>query len=1763
MRMARSSTPSSLNSNSGPSLRYNHPMAWSASFSQDERRVTVKRPSGSHIYFKAEAGSSDASPVGSSRKLDYRVRLLNQDLTPNQQGMPSYMDMTLPSGMILRFSSSTGEVVSVTSSSGHVMTAEEYARKVQVAYNPDGSLSSVYSRAQGLMRSIPGNNSLTLEWYAPGNVSASHDGEFVVTGEPYKTAVYRTSMEDGVKVTYITNQRVGQEPHFIERREEGNKVSIIKGEGDERIVRTIERNALPGSKWERIETIRGINDSQPSRSTRTVKKYTDGGWLTISSTEGYNTSSEQTTLYTYNDQFRVSLEIKPNGGYTRYEYDDQGRVVLQATPWAGGGERGTRTTYADLRFNDFRPAMEKEVIIAPDGTETVLNQRSYTYEDSPEVNRTTVTETALGSDQVHTSVSETYGEAAQYPYARGRQKMRQGIDGVQTVYTYEAASDHGAVHKVIETVQANGSIVPGQSTKSVQYIAENGTTTRKEQYVHTGEDWSLISTEDYEYDAELKRIKTTKGNGRFSTTEWMCCGPLTETDEDGVVTTYGYNSAKQLVETIRSATETTPETITSYMRDATGRILSTRHDVGAMTTVESTEYDDLGRTISTTDVLGRITRTEYSQNQLAITEVLPSGATLVTKRYYDGAILWAGGTGQREMETQVELTKEGILTTTLSHGVVLSRTLKNGFGQISHQGQPNTHGGFIITRNSYNGKGQLVHSQMEGMAPALTAYNELGNVVRQTVLLDELHPDDPTKNRISESSMCYQIREDGIYQIQTSTTYNAEGLPITQTTETMVSHLDPVLESKVLSTDVYGQQSIQWSEYTAPARRTQFSRIPTSDITAISLVVDGFTINQNDHAGIHSSQECSYTSTGMILKQTDGRGNVTTMETDLSGRNIKTTDAEGNITSTSYLPCCDAVTCIMDALGGTARYSYDIRGRKTAEYGTAVQPACFSYDEADRVIALTTFRAKEEDVTTDPSGRTDGDTTTWLYDVATGLELKKTYADGSFISKTYDDLNRLKTFTKARGIATTYAYAPLTGELISVSHNDATPGWEFTYNHLGQMTSVRDTSGLRKLTYDNYGRMIQDTSFGQAESSIQEKYDAFGRPAGYRLMLGSRTIQHSHLDYGRQGAMIGMNLEGLASPFTWEYDDASGFLNQLSYPNGMVRSNTYHPKLNLLTSIGYEKTQNGQTVAAHQYEYDSLMRPVQRRDSWEAATPVTTRDFTYNSRSELVEDRIGQDGSFSYQYDNIGNRKSARELEEEVSYEANQLNQYTDVTGEAELFTPSFDADGNQTRIKTATGIWEVSYDANNRPVKFTSQDGRTAVTCLYDYQGRRFEKKVTFNESTISHVYYLYRGYLQVAELNMMNPMPVLEKSYLWDPTEPTATRILMMTCWKENGMAAGEHLCFTHDALKNVTSIFDEQQVQRARYEYAPFGALITAQGDMAQENRFRFSCECMDDELELVYYNYRHLNPLDGRWISRDPIAENGGENLYGFVSNSPSVYYDYQGLKNNNSGGAIAINFTHLFGMGSSPSDGYSIDLTLTAFTQDRDCRIRGELFGTVSYRKNMPSTPHQGGGDGFDFSWGAKGAVGWGGPHGSNIPERILNNYGKLPPIPHAQNEISYGYVFNFNSCIPEITSHNLVQLKFDNVVLMYQNDQSWLKKWHPTTDQAWTATFALDIELGKGTICSLLYQQFTGKANLNEKRSLTDTIYHQTPYQESLNWGLGGISIGQGGNSFGFYTDTHAGQDLIHWLIGDKKFKQTDSPRFYFEQQMMIETKKK
>ncbi|WP_297666816.1 RHS repeat-associated core domain-containing protein [uncultured Akkermansia sp.] len=236
-----------------------------------------------------------------------------------------------------------------------------------------------------------------------------------------------------------------------------------------------------------------------------------------------------------------------------------------------------------------------------------------------------------------------------------------------------------------------------------------------------------------------------------------------------------------------------------------------------------------------------------------------------------------------------------------------------------------------------------------------------------------------------------------------------------------------------------------------------------------------------------------------------------------------------------------------------------------------------------------------------------------------------------------------------------------------------------------------------------------------------------------------------------------------------------------------------------------------------------------------------------------------------------------------LMYAANELNQYSRIeeSGEAP-FVPTYDASGNQTLIRTSTGIWTVAYNAANRAVSFTSQNGNTIIECGYDYQGRRYMKKVTVNGTVVSHERYLYRGYLQIAALDMLNSRNVL-RTLLWDPLEPTATRPLAL-------MQDNTLYCYGWDFNKNVTEVFDAQGTIAAAYDYSPYGA-VTSTGSLVQP--VQWSGEMHDDDLALVYYNYRYYNPKDGRWINRDPIAEQGGWNLYGFVGNTPILKTDILG------------------------------------------------------------------------------------------------------------------------------------------------------------------------------------------------------------------------------------------------------------------------------
>ena len=293
----------------------------------------------------------------------------------------------------------------------------------------------------------------------------------------------------------------------------------------------------------------------------------------------------------------------------------------------------------------------------------------------------------------------------------------------------------------------------------------------------------------------------------------------------------------------------------------------------------------------------------------------------------------------------------------------------------------------------------------------------------------------------------------------------------------------------------------------------------------------------------------------------------------------------------------------------------------------------------------------------------------------------------------------------------------------------------------------------------------------------------------------------------------------------------------------------------------------------------------------------STLAYGYDARWALVSaiSDVNPDYAYAYGFDEAGNRNSASEAGRQLAYTTNALNQYASVSEGEVPFVPEYDLDGNATRLRTSTGTWSVEYNAHNRPVAWRKSTGEV-VYMIYDAQGRRAEKRVlnAAGKRTLRER-YVYVGYTCVQVLNG-DKNNALVKEFAWDPTEPTATRPLTFRYAEKSLM-----LFYAFDGNKNVSDVFflALQNGIGAHYEYAPFGAIVrtakatSSKVDLIGANPWRFSSEFYDSELDLVYYNYRHYSPALGRWLSRDPIEEEGGKNLYCFLDNIPTNSSDILG------------------------------------------------------------------------------------------------------------------------------------------------------------------------------------------------------------------------------------------------------------------------------
>ena len=245
-----------------------------------------------------------------------------------------------------------------------------------------------------------------------------------------------------------------------------------------------------------------------------------------------------------------------------------------------------------------------------------------------------------------------------------------------------------------------------------------------------------------------------------------------------------------------------------------------------------------------------------------------------------------------------------------------------------------------------------------------------------------------------------------------------------------------------------------------------------------------------------------------------------------------------------------------------------------------------------------------------------------------------------------------------------------------------------------------------------------------------------------------------------------------------------------------------------------------------------------------------------------------------------------------TAYTTNALNQYTAVGS----FNPTHDDDGNQLTaqifpVESPAPVPAIfHWDAENRLIKVTDPtETTTIVEYAYDYIGRRISEQATISSLTTT-TRWIYDGWNMLTEYTGTT----LSKRYLWGMDLSGS----MQGAGGVGGLLSvndGTATYYpTYDGNGNVSEYLDSTGAVQAHYEYDPFGRTTVATGAKAQDFSHRFSTKPLDAETGLYYDGYRYYDPVTGRWPSRDPIEEEGGNNLYGFVGNDGINTWDYLGF-----------------------------------------------------------------------------------------------------------------------------------------------------------------------------------------------------------------------------------------------------------------------------
>ena len=297
--------------------------------------------------------------------------------------------------------------------------------------------------------------------------------------------------------------------------------------------------------------------------------------------------------------------------------------------------------------------------------------------------------------------------------------------------------------------------------------------------------------------------------------------------------------------------------------------------------------------------------------------------------------------------------------------------------------------------------------------------------------------------------------------------------------------------------------------------------------------------------------------------------------------------------------------------------------------------------------------------------------------------------------------------------------------------------------------------------------------------------------------------------------------------------------------------------------------------------------------------------FVYNECSEVVSATLGTN-EYTYSYDPIGNRTTSTQNAEAKSYISNPLNQYITIQQEEQTAAPTYDADGNM--LSSPSG-WSFTWNAENRLV--SASRGGAVVHYTYDAFGRMISKQIIGAENkTITYIW------------DVFNIIKEIENSIATYNIWGLDIDGTMQGAGGVGGLLAvaksGNFYTPTYDANGNVTEYVSVNGNIVAQYQYSAFGEIISQSG-LSFTHRFSTKPYC--PTTGLIEYQFRKYDPVLGRWLSRDPIEEAGGLNLYAFCGNNALIIYDYLGFDIIYIGGAMEKTLNQLNNFGEEVGANY--------------------------------------------------------------------------------------------------------------------------------------------------------------------------------------------------------------------------------------------------